>query len=163
MTDPNRLASFQQRIHDVIPLTRAMATELCHYDGRRLLVAAPLAPNRNHQGTGFGGSLYSLGVLAAWGLVELVTEDHDLGGNVVVQQGAMDYRAPAEDRMFALCELPGDAELAKFFKTLGRSGRGRLTLNSRVYCGEPTLEPAGEPVATFEGRFVVQRLSGAAN
>lgn len=157
MTDRNRLAQFQQRIHDVIPLTEAMAIELCQYDGRRLLVTAPLEPNRNHQGTGFGGSVYSLGVLAAWGLVELVTDDHDLGGNVVIQQGAMDYRAPADGRMFALCELPPEAELAKFFKTLARSGRGRLNLNSRVYCGEPTLEPASEPVATFEGRFVVQR------
>lgn len=157
MTDVNRLARFQQHIHQVIPVAGAMAIELCAYDGRQLMVRAPLEPNRNHQGTGFGGSLYSLAVLAAWGLVELVTEDRELSGNVVVQQGTMDYRLPAQDQMFAVCRLPDEAGLDRFLKTLKRSGKGRLALLSRVYCGEPEPEPAGEPVALFEGRFVVQR------
>lgn len=157
MADKNRLAAFQQRIHDVIPLTRAMAIELCDYDGRSLLVRAPLAPNCNHQGTGFGGSVYSIAVVAAWGLVELMTEDNDIVGHVVVQQGAMDYLKPAEDSLYALCRLPPEAEVAKFLKAVRRSGRGRMALTSQVYCGEPQMSPEQPPVAVFEGKFVVQQ------
>ncbi|WP_339803726.1 YiiD C-terminal domain-containing protein [uncultured Marinobacter sp.] len=156
MATSPRLAAFEQRIHDVIPLTGAMAIELCDYDGQALLVSAPLAPNSNHQGTGFGGSVYSIAVVAAWGLVELMTEDNGIAGHVVVQQGAMDYLKPAEDGLFALCRLPEEAEVARFLKTVRRSGRGRLALTARVYCGTPDLAPAQEPVAVFEGRFVVQ-------
>lgn len=50
-----QLARFQKRIYDMIPLSEALGVELVSYDGHALLVSAPLAPNHNHQGTGFGG------------------------------------------------------------------------------------------------------------
>ena len=156
----SRLSEFQQRIHRVIPMTDAMAAELVSYDGQRLLVRAPLAPNSNHQGTGFGGSVYSIAVLAAWGLIELVVEDAGVDGHVVIQSGQMDYGKPVDADFYALCELPGEEEQHRFLTMLKRRGRGRLVLTSRVYCGEPTINPGTEPVATFEGRFVV-RAAGA--
>ncbi len=45
------------------------------WDGTALLLSAPLAPNSNHQGTGFGGSLYGVGVTAAWSVAELALAD----------------------------------------------------------------------------------------
>ncbi len=152
----HHLAEFQQRIHDVIPLTRAMSAELMHYDGTRLLVTAPLGPNSNHQGTGFGGSIYSMAVLAAWGLIELVTKDADIAGNVVIQSGAVDYRQPVDGDFFALCSLPGTKDRDRFLTTLKRRGRARIALVSQVFCGEVALTPAQEPAAVFEGRFVVR-------
>ncbi|MFW5823680.1 MAG: YiiD C-terminal domain-containing protein [Marinobacter sp.] len=152
----SRLSDFQQRIHRVIPLTSAMAAELVHYDGERLLVRAPLAPNSNHQGTGFGGSLYAIAVLAAWGLIELVVEDAGVKGNVVIQSGEIDYGQPVDDDFYALCELPGEQEQQRFLAMLQRRGRARLALRSRVFCGKPELAPAGDPVAVFAGRFVVR-------
>ncbi|SFR42689.1 thioesterase domain-containing protein, putative [Marinobacter daqiaonensis] len=152
----SQLSDFQQRIHDVIPLTRAMSAELVHYDGGQLLVKAPLAPNSNHQGTGFGGAIYSVAVLAAWGLIELVVADAGLEGNVVIQSGGIDYGQPADDDFFALCQLPEEQAKAKFLTMLRRRGRARLELESAVYCGEPQLAPAQPAVATFKGRFVVR-------
>ena len=61
----SRLAQFQKRINQNIPLTKAMGLKLLEWDGTALLLSAPLAPNSNHQGTGFGGSLYGVGVTAA--------------------------------------------------------------------------------------------------
>lgn len=156
----SRLSEFQQRIHRVIPMTDAMAAELVAYNGQHLLVRAPLAPNSNHQGTGFGGSVYSIAVLAAWGLIELVVEDAGVHGNVVIQSGQMDYARPVDGDFYALCELPGEPERQRFLTMLQRRGRARLELTSRVYCGTPATTPESEPVATFEGRFVV-RTAGA--
>jgi thioesterase domain-containing protein len=155
----SRLSDFQQRIHHVIPLTDAMAAELVAYDGQSLLVRAPLAPNSNHQGTGFGGSVYSIAVLAAWGLIELVVEDAGVDGHVVIQSGQMDYSQPVDSDFYALCQLPDEQEQQRFLSMLQRKGRGRLALTSRVYCGAPTTAPESEPVATFEGRFVVRTAS----
>lgn len=151
----SRLQEFQQRIHDVIPLTRAMGAELLAYDGRQLLVRAPLAPNSNHQGTGFGGSIYSVAVLAAWGLIELAVEDAGVDGTVVIQSGSMDYGQPVDGDFFALCQLPEPAEWERFLTMVRRRGRGRLSLKSALYGGEPALAPEQPAAAFFEGRFVV--------
>ncbi len=151
-----QLDRFQQRIEDVIPLTRNMGVKLESYNGRQLLVSAPLQPNHNHQGTGFGGSIYSVAVVAAWGLVELVLADWELSGQVVVQQGTMAYNAPVTADFFAVGELPDEGAVARFRKSVLRHGKGRITINAKVYCGQPSLTSADQVVATLEGRFVVQ-------
>ncbi|OEY67341.1 thioesterase domain-containing protein [Marinobacter sp. X15-166B] len=151
-----QLERFQRRIHEVIPVARHMEVRLEDYNGRQLLVSAPLAPNHNHQGTGFGGSIYSVAVVAAWGLAELVLEDWQLTGQVVVQQGAIDYSEPVTGDFYAIGELPDEAGVARFRKSLARHGKGRITIRTQVYCGHPRLATDDRPVATLEGRFVVQ-------
>lgn len=151
----SRLDDFQQRIHEVIPLTHTMGAELVQYDGRQLLVRAPLAPNHNHQGTGFGGAIYSVAVLAAWGLIELAVEDAGVDGTVVIQSGSMDYGQPVDGDFFAVCRLPEPADWERFLTTLRRRGRARVALTSGLYCGTPELEAEQPAAAFFEGRFVV--------
>ena len=153
----SRLDDFEQRIHRVIPLTHAMGTRLYHYDGRQLVVTAPLEPNRNHQGTGFGGSVYSVAVLAAWGLLELAVDDAGIAGTVVIQSGAMDYGQPVDGNFFATCQLPEAEEWERFLTMLRRRGRGRLSLKSALFTGAPVLAPGQPAAAFFEGRFVVVR------
>lgn len=150
------LTQFQQRINDTIPLTRALAVTAQHYDGQTLVVTAPLEPNHNHQGTGFGGSLYSVAVVAAWGCVELKLVDFGLTGNVVVQSGEMSYAAPVESDFVAVGQLPGERDLERLHKSLQRHGKGRLTVSAAVYAKSESGEPEGEALASFEGRFVVQ-------
>lgn len=152
----DRLKEFQQRIHRVIPLTSAMDAELLHYDGQSLMVRAPLAPNSNHQGTGFGGAVYSVSVLAAWGLIELAVEDAGVNGSVVIQSGGIDYGRPVDSDFFAVCRLPEPPEWERFLTMLDRRGRGRLTLRSGLYCGKPDVATEQPAAAFFEGRFVVQ-------
>lgn len=151
-----QLARFQKRINDEIPLTKALGIRLLSWDGGALLLSAPLEPNRNHQGTGFGGSVYSAAVTAAWGLTELALADLGLKGSVVVQNGMIDYMDPVEKDFYVICRLPGEEIPDRFRKSLARHGKGRLDLTAEVFCGEPTTSPQGEPAAVFQGRFVVQ-------
>lgn len=153
----SRLDDFEQRIHRVIPLTRSMDARLHHYDGRQLVVTAPLPPNSNHQGTGFGGSLYGAAVLAAWGLIELAVEDAGVDGTVVIQSGSMDYGQPVDGDFFATCQLPEAAEWERFLTMVRRHGRGRLSLKSALFTGTPESAPEQPAAAFFEGRFVVVR------
>lgn len=152
----SQLDVFQKRINDEIPLTNALGIRLLSWDGHALLLQAPLEPNRNHQGTGFGGSVYSAAVTAAWGLTELALADLGLKGNVVVQTGTIDYVDPVESDFYVICRLPGEEVPDRFRKSLARHGKGRLDLTAEVFCGTPTTEPKGDPVAVFQGRFVVQ-------
>lgn len=151
-----QLAVFQKRISEEIPITRALGIQLLSWDGHKLLLKAPLEPNRNHQGTGFGGSVYSVAVAAAWGTTELALADLGLKGTVLAQSGCIEYLEPVESDFYAICSLPDGETPERFRKSLARHGKGRLNLTARVFCGEPLLEPSGDPVAVFEGRFVVQ-------
>jgi len=151
----SRLAQFQKRINQQIPLTKAMGLTLLEWDGTALLLSAPLAPNSNHQGTGFGGSLYGVGVSAAWSVAELALADLQLKGTVVVQTGSIEYKSPVDGDFFSVCRLP-DGEMPDHFrKSLARHGRARLELAAEIFCGAPTLHPQQEPAAIFRGRFVV--------
>lgn len=151
-----QLSVFQKRIHAEIPLTRALGIELHSWDGSALLISAPLEPNSNHQGTGFGGSVYSVAVTAAWGLMELALADLGLKGSVVVQTGSIDYLEPVATDFYAICRLPGGEIPERFRKALVRHGKARLDLTTEVFCGTPNSSPQGDPVAVFQGRFVVQ-------
>lgn len=158
-----QLALFQKRINDEIPLSRALGIRLLSWDGHALLLSAPLEPNRNHQGTGFGGSVYSAAVTAAWGVTELALTDLGLRGAVVVQNGNIDYLEPVERDFYVICRLPGGEIPGRFRKSLARHGKGRLDLTAEVFCGEPTMEPVLDPVAVFQGRFVVQDARSRVN
>jgi thioesterase domain-containing protein len=153
-----QLGRFQKRIHEMIPLSEALGVRLESYDGSCLLVSAPLEPNHNHQGTGFGGSVYSVAVTSAWGLVELVLADLGLEGNVVIQVGEIEHLEPVNSDFYALCHLPGGEVPERFRKSLARHGKARLSLIAEVYCGKPSLAPTTEPAAVFQGRFVVQGI-----
>lgn len=158
-----QLGRFQNRLHENIPLSEALDVRLERYDGHSLLASAPLAPNHNHQGTGFGGSVYSVAVISAWGLVELVLSDLGLSGNVVIQVGEIEHLEPIDQDFYTLCRLPGGEVPDRFRKSLARHGKGRLSLVTEVYCGTPTTEPKHEPAAVFQGRFVVQDVHSKPN
>ena len=153
-----QLGRFQKRIHEMIPLTQALGIRLESFDGHGLLVSAPLQPNHNHQGTGFGGSVYSVAVVSAWGLVELVLADLGLQGNVVIQVGEIEHLEPVNSDFYALCRLPGGEVPDRFRKSLARHGKARISLIAEVYCGEPSTTPSREPAAIFQGRFVEQDI-----
>jgi thioesterase domain-containing protein len=158
----SRLAQFQKRINQNIPLTKAMGLKLLEWDGTALLLSAPLALNSNHQGTGFGGSLYGVGVTAAWSLAELALADLQLEGTVVIQTGTIEYKSPVDGDFFSVCRLP-DGEMPDHFrKSLARHGRARLELTAEIFCGDPLLEPPREPAAVFRGRFVVSEVRSRA-
>ncbi|WP_404363179.1 YiiD C-terminal domain-containing protein [Marinobacter sp.] len=151
-----QLARFQNRLNEMIPLTRALSVRLEAYDGQSLLVSAPLEPNHNHQNTVFGGSSYGVAVVAAWGLVELLLQDAGLMGVVVIQSGEIEYPNAIERDFFAVCAIPDPEAVMRFHRSLARHGRARLSLETRVYPGTPTLTPNAEPGAVFKGRFVAR-------
>ncbi len=55
----------------------------------------PLEPNRNHKGTLFGGSLYSAGALACYGLfLSSLAERGIQNNNIVIAEGNIRYLKP---------------------------------------------------------------------
>lgn len=135
-----------------IPISQSLALEPLSWEEGRLIFSVPLAPNRNHMGTGFGGSLYTASLLVAWSWLHLKLRE--LGVNekihIVIQDAHIHYPMPMKEDAIAICKASSDEPWARFVKMFHRYGKGRIKLESH-------LESAGVITTQFKGDFVVYR------
>jgi thioesterase domain-containing protein len=125
----------QQRIDREIMLARPMGIIVEAANDARLVLRAPLAPNANHKGTAFGGSLYSLAVLTGWAWLTRFLVTRNLDAEAVIQESSMRFLRPVHGEMRASIEIPADADIDKFQKMLVRADRGRIRLQVKMHEG----------------------------
>jgi thioesterase domain-containing protein len=136
----------QERIDREIILAKPMGVIVESADDLGLVLRAPLAPNANHKGTAFGGSLYSLAVLAGWAWLTRFLATRGLDAEAVIQESSMRFLKPVHGEMRACLEIPAAADIDKFQKMLVRAARGRIRLQVKMH--------EGSALATiFDGLF----------
>lgn len=147
---PDRMSArgLEAFLHEKIPLTKAMSLHVAESSAHRLVLEAPLGPNRNHLGTAFGGSLHTLPILACYSALWTLLREAGLDGHVVVRNSAADYRQPVKGRIRAVCPRPTADLAAKFIGDLRRHKKARMALTAIV---EGTR---GQPAVEFTGNFV---------
>jgi thioesterase domain-containing protein len=133
-----------------IPLVRAMGIRVAGYDGITLVLRAPLGRNVNDKGTAFGGSLYSLAVLAGWGLLSIKLREENLAGDVVIHESAVTYRLPVTGDLEASCSIPGESKYSSFVEDFRVTGKGTITLEVRIMRGS-------RAAVKFTGNYVAYR------
>ncbi|MBA4136549.1 MAG: thioesterase [Opitutus sp.] len=148
---PDRLSArgLTAFFHEQIPLTRAMELRVAESNAHRLVLEAPLAPNRNHLGTAFGGSLHALPTLACYGALWMVLREAGIDGHVVVKRTNAIYRAPVNGVLRAVCERPAAKVVQEFLSDLRRHKKARMDLKAIVEGanGKPAVELSGAFVA----------------
>ena len=140
-------AEYLQKLIDrEIRLAKHMAVVVESADDNSMILRAPLAPNDNHKGTAFGGSLYSLSVLTGWAWVTRCLAMHELDAEAVIQQSSMRFLVPVHGELRASIEVPAAAAVDKFHRMLERAGRGRIRLQVHMHEGRALA-------AVFDGLF----------
>jgi thioesterase domain-containing protein len=142
------LRDTERFLHEQIPLTLAMGATVESYDAGQLVLSAPLAPNHDHLGTAFGGSLAALATLAGYALLWLQLGDRQ--AHIVIRESTMRYRRPVRGTLRAVCLRPDDATWAAFHSTFEAAGKAHIKL--RVH-----IEHAEQTCVEFEGEFVAIR------
>jgi len=138
-------AELEAFLHAKIPLSRAMEVRVAEATAQKLMLEAPLPPNRNHLETAFGGSLGALATLA--GYTVLWAHLGDPHAHLVIRESRISYRNPVRSTLRATCFVPGEEVLAPFRQQFARHGKCRISLRVTI-AGE-------EGVAVeFEGTFV---------
>lgn len=143
----------EELFHTQIPITAHMGVEVAHYDRHNLELAAPLIPNENDKGTGFGGSLASLLTLAGWGLLQLNAMERDIECDIMIHRGEIEYLKPVHEDFTARCGLPEEGGLAEFFNRLQHRGHAKIVLRSEILAGEGCA-------VIFDGRYVAKLRNG---
>lgn len=126
-----RTAELTDFLHRSIPLTQALAVRVTEAGEGRVRIEAPLAPNLNHHGTAFGGSLATLGILAGWTVLHISLEDAGISASLVVRHVELDYLEPVTGDLIAESTLP-QADWSRFIDTLRRGRRARIDVESRL-------------------------------
>ena len=137
MQQPNVFGAeyLQERIDREIMLAKPMGIIVESANDSSLVLRAPLAPNANHKGTAFGGSLYSLAVLTGWAWLTRFLATRRLDAEAVIQESSMRFLAPVHGEMRACIEIPAAADMDKLQKMLVRADRGRIRLQVKIHEG----------------------------
>lgn len=143
--NPQALAAY---LHSHIPLSVAIQVEVLTANPTRVTLRAPLAPNINHRGTAFGGSIATLATLAGWSLLRVRLDGLDPLPHLVIQRNTMEFLRPLEGNFSAVCQLPAGLDWDAFLGTLRtrRKARAQLVVEVR---GED-----GKLAARLDGLFV---------
>lgn len=144
---PGAAAELQALLRHDFPLSAHLGARVAVADGRHVILAAPLAPNRNRSGTAFAGSLNALATLAGWSWLWLRLRDEQLVAESVLQDSTIRYDRPVATDFEATCDPPPGPALDRFLAALRRRSRARLRLEVRL------ADDAG-PAASFTGRYV---------
>lgn len=146
---PQELTNF---LHDQIPLARALAIKITSTGNDQVEVFAPLAPNSNHMGTAFGGSLGAVLILSCYTWLFHRLDQAGFSAHVLIKEGKTDYLLPVESDMHAVCLSPKVNEIEKFMESFKRKSRGKITLKAQILKGQ-------DKACAFEGIFVAQKSS----
>lgn len=144
---PTGLTAF---LHEEIPLTRAMDLRAVDVTAQQLVLEAPLAPNKNHLGTAFGGALHTVPLLACYGALWMVLREAGIDGHVIVKRSNALYRAPVTGPIRAVCERPSAPLATEFLADLRRHKKARMELRAIVAASATD----GKPAVEFDGSFV---------
>lgn len=136
-------------LNEHLPLARAAGVEIDTYEGDCLQVSAPLALNINDKGTAFGGSLYNLCVIAAWGMTDLKAKELSLSGDIVVAKGEINYLRPLRSRLIAQAFAPDQAMLEKAQHSYATRGKAVFSIHVEIRDEEQQL------CVEFTGKYAV--------
>lgn len=135
-------------LHSHIPLAAAMQVYVINIENDSLTLGAPLAPNKNHRDTAFGGSVSTLATLAAWSFLRLrLDEQQAQTAHLVIQRHSMEYLLPITDGFSARAEFVQSSDWDRFEKAFASRGRARIVIGAVV-----NFE--GRACARFSGDFV---------
>jgi thioesterase domain-containing protein len=134
-------------IHQKIPLTRQMQVRVKMCSARRVVLKLPLEPNKNHLGTGFGGSVMAGQALCCWAFLMNYYAAKGWRVSIVLQNSESRFFKPVLSDFLVECRAPALAEMKKLDLTLKRHLRGRIELKALAANG----------AVEFIGRYVIVR------
>ena len=94
------LSEITSYIHEHIPLTSHLGAVVEAYDGKAIILSAPLTPNLNHRNTAFGGSISALGILSGWTLLFLKLKEAGMQINEIPESELERFRKVTYEKVY---------------------------------------------------------------
>jgi len=127
-----------------------MGVEVEVVDTDRVVLTAPIENNINHKCTAFGGSIYSVAVLAGWGVIFANLNKLGIQAHIVIQESSIKFIQPIKKTIRAICRIESGNDFKMFVDRYMRRGMSRIDLRVSIEGGE------GE-ACVFHGRYVIHK------
>ena len=148
--DPSLFMSAQQLetfLKQQIPITQSFGIKVTRVEEAIVEIHAPLAANRNHLGTAFGGSLSAVLILTGYAWLYHILAKRGHSCHVIIKNCQTSYLKPVTGDLRALCEAPPVTDYEHFAAVFAKKGRAKITLESRIVL--PNGATACSAVAEF--------------
>ncbi|MEQ4692761.1 fatty acid biosynthesis protein FabY [Providencia manganoxydans] len=126
---PDWCGELQQAWYKYIPLSEKMGVRVEQYTGQKFITTMPEAGNKNPHETIFAGSQFSLATLTGWGLIWLLMQEHQLGGDIVLVDANVRYSKPVSGRPTAVADM---SHMSGDLDRLARGSKARVKLEVMV-------------------------------
>jgi len=146
MTD---LQAITADIHRLIPILGAMELEVVELDRTTAAARLPSAPNVNHFGVAYAGSLFTVAEVLG-GLFPRTSLAAE-GGVPLVKRLEIDFLLPATTAVIARTTL-GEDEIARVLAEYAERGKANFELVTEV------TDESGTVVARTRGDYQLRRL-----
>lgn len=149
------IKSIEHKILTEIPILQSIKIQLLALSDEESVVGVELAPNHNHKGTAFGGSLYSASVAACYSLLYYwQTKLNITGRDIVIAHGDIHYLKPVEQDFLVIARFEKeDSEL--MLRSLNQSRTIRIPMRASV-----KTSYAGNELCVLRGDFAFVRTEG---
>ncbi len=138
-------------LHTHIPLTKSLGLQIVSIDEEGARIKAPLAPNHNHMGSAFGGSLSTMMILSGYIWLYDQLQKHGHIAHVILAKEEAEYLLPVTADIEVLAKTPSESSWKKFEETFKRKGIARIVISSEIKSSSST------PAALFKGEFVARK------
>ena len=141
----------QKIIQHEIPITVSMGISYLDFQDTTCLISVPLAPNHNHKGTAFGGSLYSACAAACYGLLyHLQIKESLTAFDLVLGSGSVNYLKPVQSDFQVKAQLV-QQDWQNLVLKLAKLGFGKIEIKAQVITSHE------QNLCDFTGMFVLKR------
>ncbi|MCA1774010.1 MAG: thioesterase domain-containing protein [Halomonas sp.] len=141
---PDDLFAFQQWLSEAIPMVGALGITQMDRQSDTLTWQLALQPSLNDKGTGFGGALTAQTTLQGWCWVTLWLREQGRVQDVVVAEASQRFHAPVTGDYRMVCSPHDSQGPITLADKLQERGKGRITLDQKLYCGNTLcLEATG--------------------
>jgi len=141
----------QKIIQQEIPITTSMGIKYEDFKDSSCLISVPLAPNHNHKGTAFGGSLYSACAAACYGLLyHLQVKENLTNYDLLLASGEIAYSKPVQSDFKVLATLE-ENDWQHFQTKLKKQSFGKIKIKAKVFTTKDQ-----ETLCNFTGQFVLK-------
>lgn len=127
--NPKQLESL---VHKEIPITKALDIRIEDLTSNSIRVEAPFEANKNIHNTAFAGSIYTVGTIAGWSLVNSIAVNHQLKGSVVLAKADIQYKKPINGDIIAQCSVADASTIDSFIMSFQRKKRARISLEIEI-------------------------------
>jgi thioesterase domain-containing protein len=139
---------FQVFIEKKIPLLKKMGAKIEVIGADKTVLSAPYAPNINHLGTVFGGSIVSLQAVASWVWFLSLLDKHNLTGELVAKSVSTKFILPVRSDFKVVTHGVSKTQVGRIVKALKEKKKTRATIMAKVICKNKVC-------AEFSGQFVI--------